>query len=231
MFVGITTAPRDGTPLLASTLESLLLAGWDSPVVFAEPDSNLDDVRCEIVQNGERLWPWHNFLQAVRRGVESQSAKIVVCQDDIEAAVGLREFLDDTMDDRIGFWSPYTPGFANEFLPDGWGRIPPEQAHRSFGACFYAMTLETATVFLKTLPDNTARTGTDRWTGKWSRKRQCPLTFHVPALVQHVGLNSTVHPGTGLCWMRSATRFCGDARRVQGSSSNPVTSSPASFRY
>lgn len=213
-FVGITTAPRPGTPLLASTLESLLLAGWDSPVVFAEPDSNLNDVRCEVVQNTERLWPWHNFLQVVRRAVESQSPHIVVAQDDIEAAIGLREFLDDTMDERIGFWSPYTPGFALEFLPTGWGLIPSKQNHRSFGACFYAMTLETATVFLKTLPGDTARTGTDRWTGKWSRKLNHPLTFHVPALVQHVGLNSTVHSGAGLCWMRSATRFCDDARRL-----------------
>ena len=72
-FIGITTAPRPGTPLLASTLDSLLLAGWDTPVIFAEPNSNLDDVRGEVVQNAERLWPWHNFLQVVRHGVESQS--------------------------------------------------------------------------------------------------------------------------------------------------------------
>lgn len=217
-FVGITTAPRPHGSLLASTAKSLSGAGWNHPVAFAEPESDVGD--CEAVLNPSRLGAWGNFLQAVRHAVDSGAERIAVVQDDIQCAIGLREYLDNTL--RDGWHSPYCPGYAAEFIRGGWMAVPAAHIHREHGGCFFACTRETAARFLKTLPRDTGINGTDRWVTKWSRRTKTPLWYHSPSLVQHVGVQSTIHlkkrsatdPDVPLCWMRQATNYCNDVRSL-----------------
>ncbi len=221
-FVGVTTAPRSGPPLLAGTLESLRAAGWDGATIFAEPGTDLQGVLPEyaVHRNTKRLWTWENFLSCIRKGVESGSNKIAVVQDDLQIATGLRAYLDETITGKKAIWSPYTPGHGIDRIDAGWCEIPKRFMTSTYGACFYAMTIHTARLLLATLPRDTRRIGTDGWVSKWCLKEDAALMHHSPSLVQHVGHHSALSFGEDndeygeLCDLRHATRFCEDAGKL-----------------
>lgn len=217
-FAAVTTAPRAGPPLLPDTLASLAAAGWPMVEVFAEPGAR------GTHQNTERLWPWGNFLQAVRHGVESGAERIAVVQDDLLIARGLRRYLNDIGD---GIYSPYSPGVLSEIRRHeygsgtGWVTIPEHFLRlRTHGACFYAMNAETArnlndTADAMVKRENTnARISIDGWIGKWCYASKVPLRHHVPSLVQHVGEYSSLNKDNErnqLPKTRRATDFVSDA--------------------
>jgi hypothetical protein len=78
--VVVTTAPRE-TPKLQTTINCLREAGWDSPVVFSEPNSYVSDAI--TVQNEQKKGVWHNWLQAVEFALDSNADAIMTVQDDI----------------------------------------------------------------------------------------------------------------------------------------------------
>ena len=230
--IAVTTAPRQGQPLLNSTLASLQAAGWDYATIFAEPGSDLQAVSSvhTVHQNTERLWTWPQFLQAVRCGVAAGSNKIAVVQDDLQIAAGLRGFLDRTLTGQ-GVWSPYSPGMLAEHRIHeygggrGWIEVPHHFLRlRTHGACFYAMTAETARQLDQTVDrlmqresPGRHRISTDGWMGKWCFDQKVPLFHHVPSLVQHVGEVSALDDRgrhTQLSNMRMATDFCQDANAL-----------------
>lgn len=209
VYCAVTTAPRPGGSLLRPTIASLKASGFDSIEVFAEPDSDLSGVYEPVRQCPEPYGVWRNFLWAVRMGLDSQADIIAVAQDDIETAKGLRGYLESI---GGGWYSPYTATYLEEHLSPGWTPIPVTQFHRGHGACFLACTRETADRFIRRQPRNTGRTNLDGAIAKWCRNTGMPLMHHLPSLVQHVGATSTIHHGTELCWMRSASTF--DAHHI-----------------
>ena len=224
-WIAVTTAPRHGTTHLEATVASLRAAGWERFHVQANPDSPaIDGVHWHA--NAERLYPWPNFLQCVRTGVESGEQVVCVAQDDIEVARGLRAYMQGIGN---GVYSPYSPGSLTEVYDTehggggvrGWVPIrAPFLGHCLYGACFYAMTRETAVLldesaerFTKRESPGRDRLSLDGWISKWCIWKNLPLHYHIPSLVQHVGRVSALDKeGTEheLSVQKRATDFISD---------------------
>ena len=94
----ITACPRDES-LLRRTIESLAQAGWVDPLVVAEPWTEVPaGVRC--LRNTHQLYAWPNHLRALAAGVGEalfeRSGAILVSQDDVLYAKGLRSHLEES---------------------------------------------------------------------------------------------------------------------------------------
>lgn len=105
--VVVTTAPRK-KPKLKTTILSLKTAGWDSPVVFAEPDSPTCDATTHT--NDTKLGVFHNWMKAARYGLDSGAEAIMTVQDDVWFHPDSRWFAESSLwPVNCGFFSLYTP--------------------------------------------------------------------------------------------------------------------------
>ncbi len=110
--VAITTAPRKGEDTLSECLDSLRVAGWESPIVFAEPGS-IVPADVTTIWNETRRGCFHNWLHSARWALENTTAKMILCvQDDAVFHPDSREFAEKHClwpADNAGFVSLYTP--------------------------------------------------------------------------------------------------------------------------
>ena len=105
--VVVTTAPRK-KPKLKTTIQSLRKAGWDNPVVFAEPDSPTCDATTHT--NDFRLGVFQNWLKAAWHGVDSGADVIMTVQDDVWFDPESKWFAEKSLwPKKCGFLSLYTP--------------------------------------------------------------------------------------------------------------------------
>tara|TARA_R110002020_G_scaffold430269_1_gene639940 strand:- start:216 stop:977 length:762 start_codon:yes stop_codon:yes gene_type:complete len=105
--VVVTTAPRQ-KPKLDITIKSLRDAGWENPVVFAEPDSPTCDA--ETHTNQTKLGVYHNWMRAAKYGLESGADAIMTVQDDVWFHSDSRWFAESSLwPDNCAFLSLYTP--------------------------------------------------------------------------------------------------------------------------
>lgn len=80
--VTVTTAPR-AINYLPACLQSLAVAGWTDPVVFAEPESKVP-AGVTTVQNETRRGCFHNWVHSARWALENTTAdQILMVQDDV----------------------------------------------------------------------------------------------------------------------------------------------------
>jgi hypothetical protein len=115
IVAGVTTAGRDGVSYLESTSASLAAAGFDSPVVFDDPD--------------KLLGPYRNFKRALSELAchFPEAEALAVFQDDIAVARGLRGWLEESLwpsnSQSIGVCSLYCA--ASRIPPiAGWSKLP-----------------------------------------------------------------------------------------------------------
>ena len=109
--VAVTTAPRHGHDTLSDCLQSIRLAGWREPIVFAEPDVDVPD-NCKVQQNLERRGCFHNWLHSARWALENTTAEMILCvQDDAVFHPHSRIFAEQhcLWPADAGFVSLYTP--------------------------------------------------------------------------------------------------------------------------
>tara|TARA_R100001377_G_scaffold27014_1_gene14511 strand:+ start:404 stop:1159 length:756 start_codon:yes stop_codon:yes gene_type:complete len=105
--VVVTTAPRK-KPKLKTTIQSLRKAGWDNPVVFAEPDSPTCDATTHT--NDFKLGVFQNWLKAAWHGVDSGADVIMTVQDDVWFHPDSKWFAEKSLwPTNCGFLSLYTP--------------------------------------------------------------------------------------------------------------------------
>ena len=78
--VVVTTAPRK-KPKLKTTVQSLKAAGWNNPIVFAEPESPTCDAKTYTSEN--KLGVFHNWMRAARHALDSNADVIMMVQDDV----------------------------------------------------------------------------------------------------------------------------------------------------
>lgn len=105
--VMITTAPRmDCT--LQKCIDSIKDAGWDYPIVVAEPGST---VTSEITYwNHSKLGVWHNWVNAMKLALKTDADAILSVQDDSYFHPDSKIFSEYIMwPDNCGFISLYTP--------------------------------------------------------------------------------------------------------------------------
>lgn len=127
-FVAITTAPRKN-PTLYDCVGSIRDAGWE-PVVFAEPGS--PPTNCQTIANPVRLGVWHNWLAAMKGGLQTDARYILTFQDDVLIHPDSRKIAEHAIDDCKGFLSLYTMRKYGRMRGNGIVRIYTKSL---WGAC------------------------------------------------------------------------------------------------
>jgi hypothetical protein len=92
VIIGITTAPRpSGTNYLPKTVQSVLAAGGEGILVFAEPGCEaiaIGDLSLMVFPAKERLGNWRNWMRASEKLIDfakhvPDTKYILTCEDDI----------------------------------------------------------------------------------------------------------------------------------------------------
>tara|TARA_Y100000361_G_scaffold154126_1_gene178279 strand:+ start:1743 stop:2537 length:795 start_codon:yes stop_codon:yes gene_type:complete len=105
--VVVTTAPRK-KPKLKTTVQSLKTAGWDDPIVFAEPDSPTCDAITHT--SDSKLGVFHNWIRAAKHALDSGADVIMTVQDDVWFHPDSKRFAESALwPENCGFLSLYTP--------------------------------------------------------------------------------------------------------------------------
>ena len=105
--VVVTTAPRK-KPKLKTTVQSLKAAGWNNPIVFAEPESPTCDAKTYTSEN--KLGVFHNWMRAARHALDSNADVIMMVQDDVWFSPDSKWFAESALwPEKCGFLSLYTP--------------------------------------------------------------------------------------------------------------------------
>jgi len=105
--VVVATAPRK-KPKLKTTVQSLKVAGWEDPIVFAEPDSPVCDAETHVSE--KRLGVFHNWMRGARHALESGADVIMTVQDDVWFSPDSKWFAESCLWPKdCGFLSLYTP--------------------------------------------------------------------------------------------------------------------------
>jgi len=194
--IAIITAPRESSRLEA-TLSSVAEAGWDNPIVVAEPNAPIPASvsQLRVLRNPHRLGPHRNFRRAVSvlLEVEPQADAYAVLEDDIQMSASLRAWLDSTgvwPSDRTGVLSLFT-AYANHSMQPGWHpcRDVPRRAH---GAQAYVFPPRAAIAYLSMPPRRMTWGQTDYWVGWWCRESGYEYWMHSPSFVRHTGKESTI---------------------------------------
>lgn len=173
----------DRQQLRLQTLVNLRSTDWND-----EPEIEIDQTTCERKQERQE----RTALRLLQRAVEEGPEYILFLEDDLDFNLHLRR--------NLQYWYPLvkTPSrmhfFASLYSPN-IRRLAQSPRHAFFVAD--PNTVYGSQAFLLSLI--TARYITERWSDvvgmqdiKMSRlaARHCPLYYHTPSLVQHVGVES-----------------------------------------
>lgn len=211
--VAVTTAPRR-EPTVHKTIESLRIAGWDDPIVFAEPDS--EEVDAKAVINAEKLGVWHNWLQAVDACLAQDVDAIMTVQDDTEFHPEARVFAEAALwpHPRCGFLSLYTPkhysydrrrlrarGIITLVPKSLWGAMAMifhpgvlrEMRSTPLATSWVGLrsTMSPSKIEAKQADPSTIR-NSDTAIGLLCRKLDRKMCYVNPSIVQHVSIHSSI---------------------------------------
>lgn len=225
--VGMTTAPRK-EPTLATSLRSLIDAGWESPRLFAEPGTPLpmDGGQLPLSCRDVVLGAFSNWLLALTELYlrSPRADAFLICQDDVLFSRGLRGYLDRTLwpAPEVGVVSVYCPNHRSEGREFGFHAI--DDGWDSWGALAYAFPNPSLRAFLSDpLVINHRHHGPgdgmrniDSVVGNWCRRTGRPYFVHVPSLAEHIGTTSTIWSRSGTGGRRRAGRFLSDVETALG---------------
>ncbi len=223
--VGITTAPRR-KPNLGEMLQSLFKAGWETPTVFAEPESDLSQVpsSIEVCQRTRTLGAWPNFLLALTELVlrEPHADAYFMCQDDAVFCLGLRDYLEQELwpDKRVGVVSLHTP--SHQAHENRVGFFPKDVGWGAWGAMAFIFPNSSARAFLRDPAVINHRNrgmgeglkNVDSVVGNWCRSTQIPFYLHSPSLCEHIGETTTLWSKDSLEGKRSSADFPGQEANI-----------------
>lgn len=201
--VGITTAPRL-KPTLEQTLQSLALAGWDSPHLFAEPGCDIPDGYA-ITQRGTRMGAWPNWYLALSEMVlkDPLADAYFVVQDDVLFSRNCRLFLERSL------WPTRQTGLVSLYCPtiyhaDKIGQPPaPCEVDEGFGlvgALTFLFPPEAARALLQdtTVMEHRLKgrrrglCNIDAVVGRWAQETGRKVYFYSPSLATHIGDTSSI---------------------------------------
>lgn len=211
--VGVITAPRSAD-YLSQCLGSLKNAGWDSPIVFAEPGSSIPAATTSIVRR-KTYGDWTNWATGLFELLlsEPNTDYFLMAEDDAVVCAGAKHYLEHVLPQLGEFasLSLYTPsvyhkprfvGFHNEL-----------GGHRTWSTVTVVMHRQKAISFFsdpdvqrhrfenifdvedgfwscnKVDPQNSIK---DAVIGQWAAKHCWPVYYHTPSLAQHIGVVSTI---------------------------------------
>lgn len=227
--VGVTTAPR-ATPTLETCLDSLAQAGWESPRLFIEPDTEIP-ARFAHLPRSDRDRPmgeWPNWLLGLNELVlrHPLADAYMMVQDDTIFCRNVRAYLEDCLwpARRVGVISVYCPAPYSRSEP-GWHAVP--NADGVMGALTFVFPNAAARQMLShpMIANYRLRAPmrglcmVDVLVGQWAAALHLPVFYHSPSLAQHIGDTSTLWPGAPNAGKRCADTFVGtdfDARALNG---------------
>ena len=222
---GVITCQRK-VSYLNQTLRSIRAAGFGEIHVYADgnPLPLMTTTRCNNVvwqtnHTAVRLGPKPTFKQLLWILAHHDEPWIVIFEDDVQVARGLRGWLEENIPQE-GVVSLYTSSAHDG--DDGWQQVhltpSPDQPwpwRNCLGACALAMRQETALDYLANDPqqERTDRGGASL--GEYCYRNDLPFWVHNPSLVQHVGEVSAFRDSFPFTDQRRAARFCEDVEQLQ----------------
>jgi len=207
--VAVTATDRNPS-WLGTTLHSLGYAGWDDPILWAEPGLKIPSEwhRLRVIRNPRRLGPHFNFRAALTGLVAAQPDvdAYAVFQDDVRVTVGLRTWLENELwpSNRVGVVSLFTASI-NAATRAGWHRCD-DLPRRATGAQAYVFPRLAARAFASAPPVSNSWAKTDYWVGKWCRDSSLEYWMHSPSLALHIGRDSSISD-RGLDRFRQCSAF------------------------
>ena len=227
--VAVTTCRRpEGVSYLGQALRSIRDAGFevwtvvvDGPELVPRPAPN--DLAAAVEPCDFQMGPKLCFKRALSSLLEEAVQWLIVFQDDVQVARGLRGWLegpDNLPDDGVcSLYCSETLG-ANDAGYDAWWRLNltptderPQPWYGSLGACALMLRPAVAEMFLEEDPQmgRTDRIGAAL--GEFCYKQGIPFWVHSPSLVEHVG-EVSVNGKMPMTPERTAGRFCSDVSQL-----------------
>jgi len=204
--VAVLTAPRPQSTL-ARTLKSLEAGGFNNPVIFdgsPPPGKPTSISGCTAAY----IALFRQELQHLR------GDGLLVFEDDVVVCRGLREYLEsipwpEEQVNKIAMVSPYCPTAYSNYATFGrWHRE--DQRVTLAGTQAHIYTRHIMQLIVNYL-DPTTNLGVDVLMGWLAQQQNMHIWYHVPSLVQHIGIcNSSVGytNDCGTCY--SAETFRGE---------------------
>lgn len=202
-FVGMTLAYRK-KPTVVQTVESLRLAGWAKPYIFAEPNSNsIDDLRATVPihLNKEVLGNWGNFCSRLRAMLQVQTNYYLFVQDDVEFLSSTRQWLENNWPCNDGIVSLYRSAryvIDNSVEPSSKVYDILSLGHNFLGTLAVAMTrkhAESLLLNLEAMTDGSPHDD-DGKLGRWAHALRIPINIVRESRCQHIGDSSSIFPST-----------------------------------
>jgi len=208
IFTAVITAPRPKFQTLHDTLASLQDAGFDPPLVIHDEHQ----AGCYVTWRLAARWALHYHVHQL-----GFYDFILICEDDIELAAGLRQWLQhefappNWLKDRRRFVASLYTARCNHRDVPGWhaaDRLPKQAS----GALALLFPVKVLSDFLADPPHPEWADRTDHAVGLFCREKEIPFLFHSPSLVRHTDPSHTnsalVTPG-GRIEDRQCEEFAG----------------------
>lgn len=206
LAIAITTAPRKA-PTLERAYKSLRAAAFDEEVfVVAEPRTDIpaavvSDRRVRVTVNATQLGCFGNWKHACNTLLTKTKADwLLILQDDAiwqrGSASVLRQQMKDRSGTRTGFISPYLSAHdLKKSFTSGWN-----ETHSGWdwcGALAFCMARQAAEDLLKVecFVKHPGPKQVDAIVGRAFKELKRPSFAHLPSLVDHIGVTSTVGNG------------------------------------
>jgi hypothetical protein len=221
--VGVTTSARRD-PTLARTLESLAIAGFPLPRLFADGPTDIPPAYGHLAAShrDERIGAFPNWYlgltEMLMRAPEADA--YIMCQDDVVFCRGLGRYLEHAVPAVLA------TGIVSLFCPSHFGRgheAPgfhvEDRGWDTWGALALVFSRETLESLLsdcgvlahrRSGPSGGMR-NIDSVIGAWCRASGRHYFVHAPSLAQHIGKTSTLHLGAGMFGNRVAADFIGES--------------------
>lgn len=194
--VGITIAPRE-EEYHTRTVDSVIASGWESPHLFVEPGTELEDrhLSLNITQRKEKYGCWKNWFSALRELLETypEADCYGLIQDDVVFCKGVRLFLENVL------WPTPDTGVASVFTPSHYTGGTPGFYRRNFSGklwmaqtFFFPPSVARDCIEHKICVRHKGEKNIDNIVGRWLNAIDCPPYYFSPSLAQHVGEKSTL---------------------------------------
>lgn len=212
--VGIITAPRETDNYLPTTLESLKNCGFENPVVFAEPGSQVP-ANTTVVYRRKKFGDWTNWATGLYELLlsEPDTDLFLMTEDDAIFCHEFKIYIEYAIQDLkdFGSISLYTPstfrrcnfrGFHNGLKGmETWSTVTVIMTRDKVISFFSDADVQKhrfENIFgvnekfwrcPRTDPKNSIK---DAVIGKWAFKNNLPIYYHTPSLAEHIGKYSTL---------------------------------------
>lgn len=189
LHIGITTAPREDY-LLRETENDLL--GYNC-MVFAEPKSNIEGIKSNVIQGKKTLGGFGNFKNMIAELLKFKEPYFLLCEDDFRIEKGFHHNLSKLVNEgRKGVFSFFQfPNQFHAFENEGWNEFK-HDANYAGTVCLLVdretlKQISESETFVNWVKIHGYNQQRDLCIGTVCKENNIPLYIHQPSLVRHTG--------------------------------------------